>query len=517
MSTILSRAGRVALATCLLWGVSVTPAFAQPAPPVPTDEQRAGALIRPAVVYLNTDVSANVSTVTGVSETYAGTGTCTGFVVNPNGYIATAAHCVDVGEDSNLYITVVTAVATDILAANPTLTEDQLVAAVDSLTFEGSTPGTPLDRVVKVYTGSGAGTGMRGEATTAEVVAFVAAEKGDVALLKIPATDLPSAELGTDEDVRQGVRVLSVGYPGSRTDVIDESIEPTFKEGQISSRTARDGIPIYEISASLLPGMSGGPTVGTDGRVFGVNSFIGLDDTGAKAEGLNFLQTTTTLNKLLMENNVKAELGPLDRTYREGLTLFYDGEYTDAIARFDQVISKAPNNRAAQDFKADAMRLRTQFGDAGIPQFWYYTGGGILLLVLVVGAVLLLRSRRATPAPAFPPGPQFRPPPPPPGPQFGPPPPPPGPQFGPPPQRGGGPAAPQWTPPRPPQVHAHGAPAQEAPTRKLTPPQRSTQPQPSHPDHGQVPAPPVPSGQHAEPAPAQPETKALIWPPPPPS
>lgn len=410
MSTY-DRTARIILATCLLWGTAATPALAQGAPE-PTDSQRAGALIRPAIVYLETTYSGFVfDELGGVfndGSPFEFKASCTGFVVNPSGYIATAGHCVDTGEArTQLLDLAIGSVIDAVVAADPTVTlEAQTEFGRLNYRTEGATPGSPIDRTVQVYTGSGTGSGLQGQVTNAEVIDVQAADKGDVALLKIAGSELPSVQLAPDGDVRQGTPVLSVGFPGSRDAVLDASLEPTFKDGQISSRTARDGIPIYEVSAALLPGMSGGPTVGTDGRVYGVNSFIALEATGAKAEGLSFLATADRLNDMLVRNNVKAELGPLDLTYREGLELHYDGEYSDAIARFDEVIGRAPSHRQAQEFKAEALRLRSQFGDAGIPPLWYGVGGGVLALLILggVGTMLLVRRRRARPAPAVPTG-----------------------------------------------------------------------------------------------------------------
>lgn len=395
-----ARVARAAVATCLLWVIAATPAFAAAdGPPPPTDEQRAGALIRPAVVYLEIEAGATVRDTTGRAAQASFTATCTGFGVNPSGYIATAAHCVDTSREDpqSLHGDILRLILANAQQANPNLTVEQADALLRSVTV-----GT-ISRTVRVYTGSGSGSGKLGSAQDAQVVDVRSFAKGDVALLKIDTMDLPSSELATDADVRQGVRVLSVGYPGNRADVIDTTIEPTFKDGQVSSRSTSGGVPVYEISAAVSQGQSGGPTVLADGRVIGVNSFGPARGQG----GFNFLATSTTLDDLLTANNVRAELGPLDHTYREGLTHFYDQEYTDAIADFDAVLARSPDHRSAQDFKADAERLRAQFGDAGIPAVWLAViAGAVGLIVLTVGALLVVRARRRSAArsPAPPPG-----------------------------------------------------------------------------------------------------------------
>ena len=82
-------------ATSLTIGLSAAaPAFAQPARPAPTPEERAAALTRPAVVYLEQHWSGYVFDEEGKlfnnNKSYEIVTRCTGFGVSPDGYIATA-------------------------------------------------------------------------------------------------------------------------------------------------------------------------------------------------------------------------------------------------------------------------------------------------------------------------------------------------------------------------------------------------------------------------------------------
>jgi len=399
MSSILRRAAGLGLAASCALAVAATPALAQE-PPKPTDEQRAAALARPAVVYLETAYSGYVFDETGGlfndGNPYQFTATCTGFVVNPDGYIATAGHCVDVGPEGARR-ELIAVVVTEIVAADPTIPVDEMTKfALLNYKTEGANPGTPIDRKVTVTTGAGTGNSLQGTTVTAEVVDLQSFNEGDVALLKIPTTDLQSVELAPDADVQQGTPVLSIGYPGNREAVIDPSLEPTFKDGQISSRTTTGAVPVYEVSAAVSPGMSGGPTVGMDGRVVGINSFG-----ASEREAFNFIATAARLSDLLDRNNVTAELGPVDLIYREGLELYYEGEYSDAIAKFDEALGLSPDFRQAQEFKTNAVRARIEFGDAGIDPIWYFVGGGAALLIggIVLVVVLFRRGRGRGPTP----------------------------------------------------------------------------------------------------------------------
>ena len=96
--------------------------------------------------------------------------------------------------------------------------------------------------------------------------------KGDVALLKVGAEHTIPLPISLAE-VSIGVPIDSVGFPGLVDDVTDaDKVNPSFKDGEISSKkTIEQGLQdVYEVSAAIAPGMSGGPTVDQQGRVNGL-------------------------------------------------------------------------------------------------------------------------------------------------------------------------------------------------------------------------------------------------------
>lgn len=114
---------------------------------------------------------------------------------------------------------------------------------------------------------------------------------------------------------------------------------------------------------------------------------------------VNSITTAARLGELLGRNNVTAELGPVDLIYREGLELYYAGEYSDAIAKLDEALGLSPPFRQAQEVRTNAVRARSEFGDAGIDPIWYFVGGGAVLLTggIVLVVVLLRRGRGPRP------------------------------------------------------------------------------------------------------------------------
>lgn len=394
-----------AVAAAAASSLTASPALAQGARPTPTPEERAAALTRPSVVYVETHWSGYVfdedNLIFNGGAPFEFTARCTGFVVDPAGYVASAGHCVDHANQNGAGETFLQMAVAEAVAKRTYVNNDPQ-AVYDFATMnwrvEGKTPGTRADKQVFVQRGTATAGKTDGEVLPARVVDFRPLEQGDVALLKVEKTDLPAIEVGNTADVQIGTSVLSVGYPGSTDQATDSNLEPTNKDGKVSAKKTMGTVSFLEMSAALSGGMSGGPTVDLEGRVVGVNSWnpVGED------QAFNFVAPASNLTELLSRNGVKNQLGPQDLTYRAGLDAYWAGRYTEAIAAFDKVTSIIPSHQQAQEYRQLAAKNRELFGDAvaaapakkdgGLPLL--PIGAGVLLLAALGGGAALLTTRK---------------------------------------------------------------------------------------------------------------------------
>ncbi len=344
------------------------PARAQTVTPATsTPEEKAAAIVRPAMVYLEQEWKAWVKIPRSSDLYFQGYvndgqpftwGTrCSGFIVNPNGYIVTAGHCVDTSEEGARGTALEFAVGW--LADNGWIYRRDasywLQEGHMSWKVEGEEANSPPDLQVFVQRGVAAGGLRTGEAYPARVVDFQPWSEGDVAVLKIEESDLPVVLLAASATIDIGTPVLSVGYPGSTDYVTDQSYEPTFKDGQINAEKTRENglLPVYEMSAALSGGMSGGPTVNMNGEVVGVNSF----NIRGETEAFNFITPSSLVSEMLARNGATNELGPIDEAYRAGVDAFFAGDYRTAISKFDEVLGLSPTHQQAQEYKVEATKL----------------------------------------------------------------------------------------------------------------------------------------------------------------
>jgi serine protease Do len=104
----------------------------------------------------------------------------------------------------------------------------------------------------------------------AELIDF--SSETDIAVLKIPGTDLPAATLADSDQVRVGDVVFALGAPFG--------IDKTVTMGIISARRNDEVLAGFEkqellqTDASINPGNSGGPLIDADGRIIGINTAI---------------------------------------------------------------------------------------------------------------------------------------------------------------------------------------------------------------------------------------------------
>lgn len=94
--------------------------------------------------------------------------------------------------------------------------------------------------------------------------------RGDIALLKIDAMDLPSVQVGDTRNLSVGEWVLAIGSPFG----FDSSATSGIVSAKGRNLPKENYIPFIQTDVAINPGNSGGPLFNLSGKVIGVNSQI---------------------------------------------------------------------------------------------------------------------------------------------------------------------------------------------------------------------------------------------------
>ncbi len=175
--------------------------------------------------------------------------TCSGFVIDPSGMIATNGHCVD-GATSGI------AIFSD--GSQLRISGIRAFEYGDSLFFRGQS-------------------GL------------------DSAVIQVAGFDLPTVKLGNSNAVGVGDEIVVVGYPmQSDFESLGETIpSPTITQGIIASERVLEGVRQLGIDASISSGNSGGPVFNEEGAVIGLATWH-----LTSGQNLNFVQPINYLRGL---------------------------------------------------------------------------------------------------------------------------------------------------------------------------------------------------------------------------
>jgi serine protease Do len=96
--------------------------------------------------------------------------------------------------------------------------------------------------------------------------------ESDIALLRVVADNLPTAELGDSDTAKSGQWVLAFGSPFGFSQTVTHGIISARDRGQISLGNTIRIKEFLQTDAAINPGNSGGPLVDTSGHVIGINT-----------------------------------------------------------------------------------------------------------------------------------------------------------------------------------------------------------------------------------------------------
>jgi len=323
---------------------------------------------------------------------YGGTGS--GSIISPDGYVVTNAHVVDTcTHNNNTRIQNLAKVLATQLAKNYNVTFDVawnfVVASIKNKTSSLS----EISNITKVITPGGEELPF-----DLKEIGSSAMENGkDVAIIKIEGRNFPTVRLGDSDKIRTGERIFVAGYPG----IADlgalasekSALEWSWAPGTISSdkKSSAQGAPLIQINAEgIKPGNSGGPVLNTDGQVIGILTF-------GSSGGPHWAMASRTIQEFIRKAGASNEESLIDKAYRQGLEFYWQGYYTKALMKFEEVRRLYPKQSEIDSLIAECQNNITTGNDKRYwPDYYPHMAATAIVTILILSAITftLLKRRK---------------------------------------------------------------------------------------------------------------------------
>jgi serine protease Do len=227
----------------------------------------------------------------------------------------------------------------------------------------------------------------------------------DVAIIKIEVKNAPILKLTDSDKVQLQDHVTVVGYPGAadtfNSGLLDSksALEATINDGKISARKqASSGAPILQTSASATHGNSGGPVLSDANEVIGLLTFRGDTVNGQEVSGFSFIVPSNNVMEYVKSAGANNAEGPTDNLYREGLDLYWDQHYSDAIPKFEEVKRLFPQHSEVDRLVQSSQQAKAEGKEKSSFPLWILAVVLIVLVFIVViigvGLAIFLMARR---------------------------------------------------------------------------------------------------------------------------
>ncbi len=365
--------------------------------------------VKPGVVQIVSGVVATILYKTGDSiiQDQAGDGGGgSGFIVNPDGYVVTNGHVVEISHEydkdkdkvlNNLLISfVVKKLQQEKIQVSPQNYQRWRQEHQPRITQEKSirkvliSNGDVYDYEIKKYS------------------PFVGKGGKDVSVIKIEAKDLPVVSLGNSSDLKLQQLVFPFGYPGVASP--DQhfalgqktALEVSITRGTVSAlKVDYKGVPVIQTDAAITHGNSGGPACNENGEVIGISTLgnIGVNYfTGQPMEiaGFNFLVPVDTAKEFINEAGVKFNVpSKFNEKYNAALDATWNKEWFLGRDLINSALVFLPN-------QPDLVKLR-QYVESKISEMGWFKRNWqrnkiamislviIILLIIAVGVTFMVR------------------------------------------------------------------------------------------------------------------------------
>ena len=342
-----------------------------------------------------------------VDEYFSGSG----FIIHPDGYIATSAHVVSL---ETIKLSLASESALSAIYENAMLLSDaEMQSFLDddsSSSFGRQVVRYVIDHSdfqltsqIVVLRPNSQKTKMEDlitEGFPADITAvndrFVDDEH-DVALLKIAQSGLPALRLGSADGLTVGKKVFIFGFPATAEVNSNNQAEATFTQGVVSAlkESTDKNLQVFQTDAKVSQGSSGGPLFNERGEVMGIITFQTNQLTRTAGDNFAFALPIDLVISQASASRILPMEGVYGMDFRQGFAALLEKHCDTALASF-RTVSQMNQNFLSEKFVAPYIKRCEALKHAGesLDTSWDKVRGGVKTLgnpiLYMVGGGLFL-------------------------------------------------------------------------------------------------------------------------------
>lgn len=340
-----------------------------------------------------------------------------GFIIHPDGYIATNAHVVS---EATVKQRLASESALSALYANALFLSDAEMQGFLETETDNSFSKTVLDYVIKqsVFQLRSDVVVLRpdsekrtlpellSEGFPATVISggddFLKDGK-DVALLKIEETRLPALSLGNSEGIVVGTKVFVFGFPATAELRQSSSGEATFTGGLVSAikQSTNKNSKLFQTDAKVSEGSSGGPLFNEYGEVVGLVTFQTDELDRSSGDNFAFALPVEIVKAAAFASKISPAEGKYGEYFKKGFSDFSlkrcdraEENFRSALVESNKIFTGekylAPYFKQCGELRKTGLALDTRLDEwkgsaRALGNPFFYLGGVALLLFGILG------------------------------------------------------------------------------------------------------------------------------------
>lgn len=363
-----------------------------------TEEQMTAYRTRPAVALIYSGLYINVVVGNGQPQKLPYYGSGSGFFINPDGYLVTNGHVVDIymkymadkdGYAQKVFTEMLMTQLAQKFKEKNGRDPNQEELINDYNEFAKAQQPRVLEHGAINYVIL-----SNSENYNFEVKKFspsIPDGGKDIAVLKIERDNCPVVMLGDSSQLILQQAIFTIGFPAvvdpSRFPLLGQAntLRSSITRGSISAlKTDYKGMAVIQHDSATSPGNSGGPTVDIHGRVIGVHSYAA---TGA--DGFKFCVPINTAKEFIRETGIDFnKSSEFTTVFNKLMDSVWDGRWFDAQTEVSTALAYMKNEPDLE--KIQQMVLQKLSGMSFFEKIWRQNKLFVIIAVVLVILILVV-------------------------------------------------------------------------------------------------------------------------------